>query len=221
MNKTLAQKILGIPGLYASFDFPGRVKRRTVIVEQYIPRDMGICKSNLLAIKEVLDSMGVKFWLMYGTLLGAIRDKGFIDFDMDTDIGIYYEDKDRAYDIVIELQKRAFGLIRTYYEDTFVTVIRDDEYIDMMFFRKENLPFKNLVEHEFLDTKFLIPDNAEELFKDWYGEDWKMPIKDKHAKNIYGVDKLDYNREFWKTSIMSSLQYWKHHLLSLCFVVGF
>lgn len=39
-------------------------------------------------IKNVLSKAGIPFWLEFGTLLGAIREKDFIAHDLDIDIGM-------------------------------------------------------------------------------------------------------------------------------------
>jgi len=197
-EKTLAQKILGIEEIYVNYDFAMRKKRRTILVESFIPREMEVCKRNLLDVKELLDDLHIDFWLMYGTLLGAIRDKAFIEHDTDIDIGLHDENKYLMERVVLALKEKGFELIRTNYNDNMVTVIRDDEYVDFMFFKRGNLPFKNFKKHSFLGTKFLIPDNAEQLFKDWYGEEWKSPIREKHATLFYGLDKYDYSVDYWR-----------------------
>jgi hypothetical protein len=52
------------------------------------PIDKKGAEEDLKAIKKVFDHYGVKFFLAYGTLLGAVRDKDFITWDDDMDIGI-------------------------------------------------------------------------------------------------------------------------------------
>ena len=43
----------------------------------------------LLDLKDVLDSLNIKFWLSDGTLLGFHRESDFISHYHDIDIGIF------------------------------------------------------------------------------------------------------------------------------------
>ena len=47
--------------------------------------DPSIAKNNLLDLKKILDEHKVKFLIMHGTLLGAIREQKFIKHDIDID----------------------------------------------------------------------------------------------------------------------------------------
>jgi phosphorylcholine metabolism protein LicD len=48
--------------------------------------------THLSYLSSVLKSNNLKHWIIYGTLLGAIREKNIIKHDYDFDLGILYED---------------------------------------------------------------------------------------------------------------------------------
>ena len=63
------------------------------------------------AIKELCESNGIPYFLIGGTLLGAIRHKGFIPWDDDFDVGMLREDYERFIKIAEEkLDKKKFFL---------------------------------------------------------------------------------------------------------------
>ena len=49
--------------------------------------DPELAKQMLKEAKEILDPLGIPFWLRQGTCLGAVRDQAFIPWDDDVDLG--------------------------------------------------------------------------------------------------------------------------------------
>jgi hypothetical protein len=49
-------------------------------------------KEALFNIDKAFNEIGIKYWLEFGTLLGAVREKDFIAHDLDIDLGCFLED---------------------------------------------------------------------------------------------------------------------------------
>ena len=177
-----------------------------------------LARKDLLKVKKVLDKEGVRFFLMFGTLLGAVRDKDLISYDKDIDLGIFYEDSCKLEKAVKALEKQGILLAGTKRRrpDTpiekfvffgksiwgieFATMYLIDDvywYIDSSDWRGAKLmPHKkewlhNLQEIDFLGTKFLIPSRPEEVLKSFYGSSWRIPSGETRTTAILP-------RDIWK-----------------------
>ncbi len=51
-------------------------------------------------IRDVLESEGIRFYAMYGTALGAVRDGGMVPWDDDIDLGVFEEDLPRVNEVL-------------------------------------------------------------------------------------------------------------------------
>lgn len=171
---------------YTEVEFTNGVKR--------INRE--ISKVNLLDLKEVLDKNKISFGLIYGTLLGAIRENDFIVHDEDTDIFVLKENENEVLNLLFLLRNSGFEVGR--YRDNLLSILRNGEYIDIYFFQKVGIStrecqgyvikssyLENLIEYMFLGEAFNIPKNAEELLIKLYGKDWRIPKENTPASN-YG-----------------------------------
>ena len=75
---------------------------------------------------DCLTDKGIDYCLLFGSMLGAVREKGFIKHDLDIDTAIWYEDF--SPNIKLTLEEAGFQLLHTFEidngklarEDTFV-----------------------------------------------------------------------------------------------------
>lgn len=59
----------------------------------------------LKQIKTILDKHNIEYWLDEGTLLGAVREKKFIEWDHDIDLSVWYSDLEEVKAVFSEIEK--------------------------------------------------------------------------------------------------------------------
>lgn len=82
--------------------------------------DKKLAMEMLTTVKDLFDRNNIKFWPVYGTLLGFVRDGDFIEWDYDVDISVWYYDYDKIVKLkndfekagyVIDFQKGKYSII--------------------------------------------------------------------------------------------------------------
>lgn len=184
------------------------VKRKQMYMKKY-------AVEALEKLYEISSKRNVPIWLEFGTLLGAVREKGFIPHDDDIDLGMFAENFN--YQIERDLYDADFTILRLFnlrYASrpnekslSEIALCYKGLQIDIFFFEKcgnnrtchsfipsgfnkwaayeIRFPFDKFKKIGFLGTEFLVPDKAEECLRCYYGDDFMIP-----DPNYKGTDKL-------------------------------
>ncbi len=168
--------------------------------------DKNIAKENIIALKNIFEQHQIKYWLCFGTLLGAVRENNFIEHDVDTDIGVEFNEISKLEVALSDLIKIGFEIIRVTSDLSLVSLLKNNEYIDLYLFRKINNNedmswrcsgyivkqdyFSELEYIQFLDEQFLAPVNYIKYLEEIYGLDWKVPKQNAHAMPINVTEEI-------------------------------
>ena len=157
------------------------------------PMDMIAAEALLKEAKQVLDQLGLVFFLRHGTCLGAVRDHAFIAWDDDLDIGsviglnglteehvrraaeVFKEHgfdariKGNELNLTVYLQKSGTQIDWTCYR------IIDDSIYQGPGVKIPASLHTDLKEIDFLGAKFLVPNPPEEYLRLKYGREWMIP----------------------------------------------
>jgi hypothetical protein len=170
------------------------------------PLDVVAAERVLKEAKRLMEQLGVIFFLRQGTCLGAIRDKGFIPWDDDLDIGsviglhdLTKKSIDRVIDRTIAAFTNSGYIVKTETNDHTITIMmlksstRIDwtcsQIIDDSVFHYPGIRipiglFTDLKEIDFIGEKFLVPNPPEEYLRFKYGAEWMTPKKTGYVKDV-------------------------------------
>ena len=85
-------------------------------------------------VKEIFDSNGINCWLIYGALLGMVREGKLLEWDRDIDIAVWDESLLDIESALYEFHNKRIKVHFT--ESGHVTFNRDGEHISAMVFSK-------------------------------------------------------------------------------------
>lgn len=153
-------------------------------------------KKNLLDFKSIMDKHDIHYGLWFGTLLGAIRENGFIKHDEDTDVFVLEENKNKVLNALEDFNSIGLKIIRYDEDSAIISFMRDKDYIDIYFYKKSlgqrvssinGIDTKYLEQTKnikFLGADFPVPIEAEEALVTLYGKDWHIPKEGGKAINL-------------------------------------
>ncbi|PKL07276.1 MAG: hypothetical protein CVV53_00400 [Spirochaetae bacterium HGW-Spirochaetae-9] len=184
---------------------------------------------NLIIMRDTLARHGIKMFLSFGTLLGAVRGKDFIPYDDDVDIGIFDTDSEGFVEAVSELSSQGLFLTQCWENKRFYAFERKGEFVDVFTAMKKrrflhdrwdldtraSVPARHLDTLEAIDFKgehFFIPFEAPLLLRNLYGKNWRIPIQGCPSRfdvNAY-IERLIANPE----KLLYFLSRFKHSIAS-------
>ena len=182
--------ILNIKSRFGEFIYDVDVNR-TLPRKPFFNKD--IAKEGLFYIQEIFNTHNIKYFLLFGTCLGAIRDKDFIEYDIDIDLGCYKNNLNEIIKAIIILNKKYnFRILKISKENESITLVYKDIIIDIGLFKKTkqyyiyNNFYENKIPQKFLDKleiisflgkEFYVPYDVKNYLLYQYGKRWKIPIK--------------------------------------------
>ncbi len=155
--------------------------------------DMTTAEALLKEAKQILDQLGLVFFLRHGTCLGAVRDNAFIEWDDDLDIGsvigLYGLTEEHVRNAAVVFREHGFDAIITENElNLSVNLTKSGTQIDWTCYRiiddsiyqwpVVRIPVSlhtDLKEIDFLGVNFLVPNPSEEYLALKYGPEWMIP----------------------------------------------
>ena len=149
----------------------------------------------------IFDNAGIRYWLDFGTLLGAVRDGDIIPWDTDADIGYYHDDRDKLIvALVNNLHYKGYqlsvintGRLRVFYSRNLI----DEPWLDLyawkdvskvklasnegagfyprLWPRKQIIGELTRIDVDAWNKNVSVPEFYEKRLKNLY-ENWKTPI---------------------------------------------
>jgi hypothetical protein len=166
------------------------------------PLDAANAESVLREAKQIMDGLGVVFFLRQGTCLGAIRDSRFIPWDDDVDIGsvigLHGLTEGSIDRVVAAFRDRGFiSQVQHNVHDIYVPLVKSSVRIDWncswifddgtFHYPGVRIPvrvFTELKEIDFVGEKFLVPNPPEAYLRFKYGADWMTPNNTSYVKDV-------------------------------------
>ena len=178
-----------------------------------------VALENLNILAFHLDRVGLNWGPAFGTLIGIVRNNGFLPWAQGLDFYFLKEDEERFKDLLWRLKDEGFELVR-YERRGLYTLQRKREYSNFYAFRKISSEIRHSGGRDFIHEKYIqntvkwnfngvelnVPEELDEYLTFQYG-DWVKPVQTVNfKKNI--VERLCIKAWTWlKLNLPNSLYY--------------
>lgn len=166
----------------------------------------------LQKLKKVLDSLKITFFLEGGVLLGAVRNKNFIKWDHDVEVGVFSEklNKKKILDILYKIHDQElkidfvdsttdnFKINFHEHQHTKFSILgfkKEKNYLSRHMYKYPSSFFFPLNNINFLGKNYKIPNNVKDFLKWTYG-DWKKEVRSRDINIYMSIKSL--NSKFYK-----------------------
>ena len=148
-----------------------------------------IALQNLKLLSRHLDRIGLNWGPAFGTLIGIVRNDGFLPWAQGLDLYLLKEDEERFKDLLWKLKEDDFELVK-YERRGLYTLMREGEYTNFYVFRKISPEIRHTGGRDFIHEKYIqktvkwnfkginlnVPEELDEYLTFQYG-DWIKPIQ--------------------------------------------
>lgn len=171
--------------------------------------NQAVMLENLKLLSEYFYKIEINWGPAFGSLIGVVRNGGFLPWKPVFDIYILKEDEERFKDLLWSLKEVGFSLIR-YERRGYYFLERSGEYIKFYVLAKistdvrhtagafyiHNKYLQNTVKWNFQGVELNVPAEVDEYLTFHYGEDWTIPKPVVNSSCKY-IDIIRFWTENW------------------------
>ena len=128
--------------------------RQHIIYDGMKRQNDAIAFENLTILARYLDRAGLNWGPAFGTLIGIVRNDGFLPWAQGLDLYFLKEDEERFKDVLWKLKDEGFELVK-YERRGFYTLQRKGEYSNFFVFRKISPDIRHSGGRDFIHEKYI------------------------------------------------------------------
>lgn len=178
-----------------------------------------VALENLKILSRHFDGIDINWGPAFGTLIGIVRNDGFLRWAQGLDLYFLKEDEERFKDLLWKLMDEGFNLVR-YERRGLYTLQRKGEYSNFYVFRKISPEIRHSGGRDFIHEKYIqktvkwnfkgvdlnVPEELDEYLSFQYG-DWVKPVQTTNFKKNFIGRFLSKSWIWLKLNLPDSMYY--------------